>query len=267
MSVQRIPLESLQKIRNHIQAALILPNAENRPKSWADDAPVEDLPEPGLLGDLGALFNMGSTLEEANRSPNNRGKWFISAINPGTALLKLPGLKLKDNIRLVTYLYRFQEQGLGVTWAVPEHQSTTAILEQALVNSDRGRYPHPQGSLEDVMDAVAGDGSPLSFVIATLLRRELRELGTLGQDCNWSKNRLMNSLPANVPWKWLINQPADLSPKIRFFPDGRAAIEFFSYRPSQPITVFQHIDQYGVKSYNATSLDRPIALVRPPISS
>jgi hypothetical protein len=267
MSVQRIPFENLQKIRNHIQAALVIPNAENRPKSWSDDASGQDLPEPGLLGDLGELFNMGSTLEEANRSPNNRGKWFISTINPGAALLKLPGLKLKDNIRLVTYLYRFQEQGLGATWAVPEIHSTTALLEQALAHSDRSRHPQPQGSLEDVMDAMVGDGSPLSFVVATLLCRELRELGMLGQDCNWSKHRLLGTLPATVPWKWLINQPANLSPKIRFFQDGRAAIEFFSCRTSHPITIFQHIDQYAAKSYKATTLDRPIAFVRPPAFS
>ncbi len=260
MSVQKIPLDTVQKIRQHIKSMLVLPDSENNPKSWSNYENLEDLPEPELLGDLGDLFNVGGTIEEASRAPNNRGKWFVSASNPGAALLKLPGLRLAADTRLISYLYRLQDSGIGATWAVPEDCSTTAHLEKALEASDRTRAPQPLGALGDLMDAVEGDRSPASFVVASILRRELREFGALGKACNWSYHHIVSTLPIKVQWQWRIDTPKDLSPKVRIFPDGRAVIEFFTCRTAAPIAIFQHVDQYPANGYKAVSIDRPVAV-------
>jgi hypothetical protein len=262
MSVQKIPLDTVQKLRQHIKTTLVLPDSENNPKSWSTYENLEDLPEPELLGDLGELFNVGGTVEEASRAPNNRGKWFVSSSNPGAALLKLPGLTLKPDLRLISYLYRMQDSGIGATWAVPEALGTTGSLEKALADSDRTRPPQPPGALADVMDAVEGDRSAASFIVASILRRELREFGALGKACNWSYHHIIASLPIKVQWQWRIEQPKDLSPKVRLFSDGRAVIEFFTCRTAAPIAVFQHVDQYPANGYKAVSIDRPVAVAR-----
>ncbi|MGA7935285.1 MAG: hypothetical protein WCA35_17175 [Kovacikia sp.] len=264
MSLQIIPLESLQKIRQFIKNALTLPESENHPRTWASYDEVDELPEPDSLSDLGELFNFGGSAGEVSTfAPNTKGQWFISSINPGVALMKMPGLRLKPNFRLVSYLHRNAEDGVGVTWAVPEMLSTTAQLEKGLANSgDRSHPPHPEGTLSDMMEAIEGDRTPISFVVASVLRRELREFGAIGKSSDWNHHRLINALPGQVQWEWKITEPKDLSPKVRVFPDGKAAIEFFTCRIVAPVAIFQHIDQYSIGSYKAANLDRPVAMIQ-----
>lgn len=260
MSAQKIPLETVQKIRHHIKNALALPESENHPKSPVFNE-LDEPPEPESLSDLGNLFSFGSLLEDATNSPNSQGNWFISVTNPGAALLKLPGLKLSPGWRIVSYLYRTPTDGIGIVWALPEAYSTTSQLEQALVES-RGREcpPRPSAAVSDVMEAVVGDRSPASFMIASILRRELQELGALGRSCSWSHHRLISAPPPQVKWQWRLHPPQDLSPKIRIFPDGKAAIEFFTCRVVAPITLFQHLDRYPLESYRPTTFEREIAI-------
>ncbi|GAP99371.1 hypothetical protein [Leptolyngbya sp. NIES-2104] len=261
MSTQRVPLEALQKIRQHFKTALLVPKAENYPEIYLDR---EEPPAPTSLQDLSSLFHFGGSLEEAFQMPNRQGQWFISTANPGTALMKVPSLKLKPGFRLVSYLYRIGDDGTGATWALPEQFSTTSHLEKALLTAgDRDMPPKPESALADFMDAIDGDHSPMSFVIASLLRCELLEFGKVGRIATWSHHRLLNSLPALPNWQWRAEAPKDYSPKVRVFPDGRVAVEFFSCRTVAPIAVFQHVDHYLVGQYQAKHLDRAIAISQP----
>lgn len=265
MPIQTVSLDSCQKIRQHIASALMVPNAENHPRSLPglhDD----ELPEPDSLGDLGSLFSLGGMPELETYAPNGNGQWFVSSANPGAALMKLPGLKLKPALRLVTYLLRAGTDGMGTVWAVPETLSTTARLQKVLVGGGTVgvaalQIPQPEGALDDVMEALDGDRSPLSFVIASILRRELKEMGALGKSCDWSHHRLINTLPSQRKWQWRVpTPPKDLLPKVIIYPDHQAATEFFTCRVTAPVAIYQHIDQYGAEHYKATSISRAIAI-------
>ncbi|WNZ46505.1 hypothetical protein Q2T42_01475 [Leptolyngbya boryana CZ1] len=261
MSTQRVPLEVLQKIRQHLRSALVVPESENHPNLYNN---MDEPPKPDSLEELGSLFHFGSSLDETLQMPNNQGRWFISATNPGAVLVTLPSIKLKPDFRLVTYLFRLGEDGKGVTWALPESCSTTSHLEKALLTaSGRDNPPQPEGALADCMDAIDGDHSPRSFVIASLLRRELRELGKMGKVADWVHHRLIDALPDSANWQWRTEPPKDFSPKVRVS-EGRAAIEFFTCRVTAPIVIFQHVDQYVVGQYQAKHLDRPLAINRTP---
>lgn len=260
MPIQKISLDSLNKIRQHIKTILTLPESERNPRSPNPLGFDEEPPEPYSLGDLGSLFTLGGTEELESQAPNTRGKWFISAMNPGDALRKLPGVQLKPGFRLVTYLHRTATDGMGVTWAVPETMSTTAQLEQALTKpGDEQTPPKPAAALTDVMEALDGDRAPLSFVIASLLKRELREFGNVGKYCNWSHHRLIETVPAQVQWDWRTQKPQDLSPKVLVYPDQKVAIEFFTCRVTAPVALFQHVDQYPPHQYKGVGADRAIA--------
>lgn len=261
MPIQTVSLDSCQKIRHHIVGALMLPKAENHPRSLpklTDDEP----PEPDSLSDLSSLFSMGGMPELETYAPNCNGQWFISASDPGSVLMKLPGLKLKPTLRLVTYLLRAGEDGMGAVWAVPETLSTTTHLQKALVGGGTGlRIPQPNGALADVMESLEGDRTPMSFVIASILRRELKELGALGKSCDWSHHRLINALPSQRNWQWRVpTTPKNLSPKVLIYPDNRATTEFFTCRITAPVAIYQHIDQYGADHYKANSVSRAIAI-------
>jgi hypothetical protein len=258
MSTQRVPLEALQKIRQYLKAALVLPESENCPLPY-----TKEPPQPDSIEGLGNLFHFGSIAEETAQLPNSQGQWFISTINPGSVFLKLPGLALKPDFRLVSYLYRIGDDGRGTILAIPTSLSTTAHLEKALLASEGSEAPpRPEGVLPDFMSAIAGDGSSMACVIASLLRREFLEFGALGKKADWSHHRLMAALPAQVQWQWRIDPVKDLSPKVHSLSDGRIAIEFFTCRTVAPIAIFQHVDQYSAEDYQAKRLDRAIAIAQ-----
>ncbi|MEB3337523.1 MAG: hypothetical protein VKJ46_08685 [Leptolyngbyaceae bacterium] len=262
MSIQKLPLEAVQKIRQHIKSSLVLPESENHPNSQASDASAGELSDLESLDALGDWFKFASVPEEAANAPNTEGQWFVSTINPGVAITKLPGLSLKPGFRIVTYLNRAPDSGVGSTWVVPEAMSTTAQLEEALQHcGDITQPPHPKGALTDLMEAISGDFSPPSFIVASLLRRELQELGALGKYCKWSHHRLINTVPPQVKWQWRTDIPKDLSPKVRVLENGKTAIEFFTCRVVAPVAIFRHIDQYQPGQYQATSVDQAIAVI------
>lgn len=261
MAVQKVPLEMVQKLQQGIRTLLAVPDFENHPKTPASYTSEDDLPEPQSLSELGSLFNFGGAVAEATYAPNLHGEWFISTINPGTALLKLSNLWLKPEVRLVSYLHREGKDGIGVTWAVPEELSTTAQLERALANQlPVTTPPQPDGALPDLMDAIEGDRSLASFLVASILQRELRELGALGKFCNWQQHRLIQSLPSQVKWQWRTEVAKDLTPKVQIQSNGKAVVEFFTCRVVPPVAIFQHVDQYAADSYRVTSVNRPVAI-------
>ena len=237
MSTQKVSLEALQKIRQYIKKSLVLPESENHPK--ARSLAETDVPEPDSLAGLGDLFHIGDSPEITVQMPNDRGRWFISAAGPGCVLMKLPRLKLKAGIRLVSYLYRLEKDGLSVTWALPEALSTTALLRSRFKDVWRGRNPpKPEGRLADLMDAIEGDRSPMSFVVASILRRELKEFGTLGKTRRWSNHRLIEALPAQVKWQWRAQASKDLSPKVRLLPEGKVCWSFLPVGRRHPLPFF-----------------------------
>lgn len=260
MAIQRFPLASLQKVRRYIQQTLILPDVEQQPKSVQSS---DELPEPESLDELSGLFSFGGSSAMQTFSTVVQDQWFISTVNPGACLLKLPGLKLMPDYRLVSYLYRHENSGVGIVWAVPEELSTTAQLERALVNSKSiTQIPRPEGAMAHFMEALEGDRSPVSFVIASIVRRELQEFGATGDRRNWGLHTLIDQVDPQH-WQWRVDQPQDLSPKVRVLPDGRAAVEFFTYRAGTPKTLYRHLDQYPLGVYKAATLDKALAIAQP----
>lgn len=263
MSIQKFPLEALKKVRQYIQSTLSLANTERQPQTWTGLEDAEDeLPEPESVDDLSGIFEFGGRSEDSP-TPASRGHWFVSTVNPGTALLKLPGLQLKPELRLVSYLYRSDEDGAGLIFAVPEFLSTTAYLEKALHKSNSiSQPPRPEGALPHFMEAIEGDRSAISFLAASIVRREFQEFGGIGKRCHWSHHRFIDAIPPQARCQWRLEQPPkDLAPKARVSPDGQAVVEFFSYRSGSTIVLYRHFDQYVAGQYKPNSVDKAIAIL------
>jgi len=259
MSIQKFPLATVNKIRRYIQNVLVLTDSEQQSQVWAELGETEEPPAPESLDDLSGIFAFGGLAPEEVSIP--QGRWHLSTVNPAATLLKLSGLRLKSEVRWVSYLYRDQQEGRGLVLAVPESLSAIFHLEKSLANSqDISHPPQPEGALAHFMEAIEGDRSPGSFLLASLLHRELQEFGALGQYCNWSKHRLIEVPPPQVNWSWQGEQPKDLSAKVKILPDGQAATEFFTCRVQNPIALYRHLDQFPVKHYKPSSIDKAIAV-------
>ena len=263
MSLHKFPIATIQKVRQHIRSALTLPESEQRLEAWTMIESAEEPPEPESLDELGDLFKFGNPLTEEPSELGEDGRWLISTVNPAAALIKLPGLQLKPGLRLVTYLHRRKTDGISMTWAVPETLGTTAHLEDALAQAgDRLHPPHLEGALAQAMAAIEGDRSPMSFLIASILWRELQEFGALGTDNKWLNHRPIDAAPTQVQWQWQGQPPKDFSPKVKLLDDGQAAVEFFTCRVKPPVVIVRHLDQYPAQSYDVHCSDRAIAVIQ-----
>ncbi|MEL6380924.1 MAG: hypothetical protein AAFQ89_00325 [Cyanobacteria bacterium J06626_18] len=266
MTLQKFSIEAVQKARQHICAQLVLPSSEQQPVKELNLEPAKETPEPSSLDALGNLFRAGGFVDVSTPAPNEEGRWFISTIDPAAAVKKLPGLSIKSGVRLVTYLQRQPEGGLGVTWALPDIMSTTAQLETALETAgDSSTPPRPQGALSHLMESIEGNCTPASFIVASLLMREWRELGRTGINHRWSHHRLIASVPfeqRKQAWQWQAEPPKNLFPKVKVQADRSAVVEFFSCRITSPVAIFRHLDQYPPNSYRPKTQDRAIAVLQ-----
>lgn len=260
MPTQIFPLASIQKVRRYIQNSLLLTESQTLQVVAVPD----DIPEPESIDALSGIFSFGTNSLVDTAATRGRGNWFVSTVNPAAPLLKLPGLKLKSGFRLVSYLYRAPGEGTGIVWAVPETLSTTEQLVAILKSSDGiADVPKPAGALEHFMDAIEGDRSPGSFMIASLLRRELQEFGSLGDRHTWNRHELIAAVPPNISWQWRTEPPENFLPKVRVFDNGQAALEFFTCRRTAPTTIYRHLERYPPHQYHGESLDKPVAVARP----
>jgi len=257
MTIKKYPLSSIQKVRKYLLRALVLPDVEQEER----DDPTEDIPEPESLDDLSGIFTFGGTPLAQNPPAMIQDEWFVSTVNPGACLIKLPGLQIKPEYRLVSYLFRADGNGMGVVWAVPEAFSTMTELERAMAgHATMAQVPKPEKAVDNFMAAIAGDRSHSSFLMASILRRELQEFGALGDRQTWSHHELIDDIPPGN-WNWRTAQPKDLWPKVKLLPNGQAAVEFFSYHRSQPKTLYRHLDQYAADSYLSKSQDNVLAVL------
>lgn len=241
MSIQKVPIAALQKIRIHLQPALKL-----------DLRSIADAPPPDSIAALSDVF------AHSFDSVPTQG-WRLSAIDPGAVFRRLPGLRLQPQYRLVGYLWQDDRGSRGQIWAVPIDRATTAELERAILRTEAAP-PCPAAALPDLMLAVEGDRSPGSFLIAALLRRELQDWGASGAYCNWSDHRLIDRVPIALQQTVGSDRLPNLSPRLRLMPDRRVAVEFFTCRLTSPIQIFRHVDLFGAANYAASSLDREVLL-------
>lgn len=263
MSSQQFSITSLQTIRRSLQQQLVLPACEHDPTVDLE----EDMPEPESLATLSNLFRKGGITHTEGSTPNTNGQWFISTFDASTALKHLPGLMLKPNYCLVTYVYRIKRtktsNGRAVTWAIANQFSTTSNLEAALTTA--GNYkqpPRPEGALSNCMTAIAGNLTAGSFLVASLLQRELQEFGRCGKFRRWHHHRLIGSVPKQRQWQWRMQQPKHLNPTVHSLPNGKVAAEFYTCRVVPPIGIFRHVDRYPANSYVAKASNQAIAAPR-----
>lgn len=261
MATQLIPLDSVRKVQQHIRQVLTLPAIEDSPQQAKSSGLGQKDSPPATLGDLVNMFQGASLAEASEAAPNAEGRWFVSSVNPGDALLQLRGLKVKAGWRLVPYLLRTGDGGVGHVCAVPEDNSSTIMLESALPEDASWHYPpFPPGSMNHTMMALEGDRSSASYMIASIMRREMQAFGAVGKDQQWQHHRLIAAVPQQIQWRWKKGTPTNFAPKVNVLANGEAAVEFFSCRTQKPYAIFRHFDRYTAGTYLPEGKDDVIAV-------
>ncbi len=191
-------------------------------------------------------------------------RWSKSVVDPMKVLAVFESVWIKDGYILRAYQFREDGRGKGVVWAMP---ADAAFPEPYDCQRQRNRYrlpPRPPAALDDEMEAIDGDGSPWSYLCASLLGRELFVFGTLRHGCSWhthtilgqnplkakGRKRESTDLPSSDPtaWIWHEAEPAEWQPQV--WEDGdKVVVTFYSYSGLGRETIHRHRDTFRQGRY------------------
>ena len=112
-----------------------------------------------------------------HRGPSPEG-WFASAYDAKNLIRVFDTLRLNVGFALRAYAFNDGMGGNGIIWAVPVEASLVAPEECSDLTEVWPHPPEPPGAVP-LMQAIEGDGSPWSYLSASILRREAAEFGGL----------------------------------------------------------------------------------------
>jgi hypothetical protein len=124
--------------------------------------------------------------------------WSISPLDPTTVLAPFTSLWLRPGYVLRAYQFKEGGNGNAVVWAVPVDAE---FPDPKLCPRLRGVFlepPKPPGALDDTMAAFEGDGTPWSYLCASLLARELGEFGAMWHGYEWSTHDILEAKPSTT---------------------------------------------------------------------
>jgi hypothetical protein len=233
-------------------------------------------PAPISVAEITELRKKAQELWQPAEGQEEPEGWSKSRIDPTKLVEIFPAMRLRKGHVMRAYLFREDANGNGVVWAMPEgaefpEPQDCPTLEQHLLKA-----PKPSEALDDAMEAIEGDGSPASYLAASLLRRELLEFGAIWHGCNWSTHFILGDdpwkpgtqsedaspmeRPSSKPdqWKWLEPKPTEWSPQVRVEKD-RVTVTFHTYSGLGKEAVFRHTDTYKPGKYRPKTEQKRIA--------
>jgi hypothetical protein len=185
--------------------------------------------------------------------------WSVNTVGPEKVLGVFSALRLKQGFVLRAYQFREGNNGNAFVWALPAEAKLPAPedcprLEEVFLEPAR-----PPSALEDIMDAIEGDGTPWSYLSASMLKRELAEFGAMWHGCDWSTHALLggvlgHSSAENSPfdgpqtpaddWTWLQPPPSQWLPEVQM-KEASAIVTFHTYSGLGQESIFKHTDTYS----------------------
>ena len=160
-------------------------------------------------------------------------------------------LKMREGYVLRAYVFRAQSGGNGVIWAMPEDfkfPEPNACNEKVEGFID---YPKPPGAQDDLMVAVEGDGSPWSYLQASLFGREAFEFGAWWHGCSWSNEEIIEADLGldSREWKWRGQRPTTWEPMVEIAKRS-VRVRFFTYNRLIRESIIRHEDTFNVGRYS-----------------
>ncbi|MEX0641698.1 MAG: hypothetical protein WD468_03305 [Pirellulales bacterium] len=208
--------------------------------------------------------------------------WSIMPMDLDGVLDVFPSLRLKLGYTLVGYLFNRGDGGHGAVYAVP---TGTTLLDpmdwteeqiEAAWGDLHYRPPPPTVALPDVMEAIEGDHSSMSYFEASLLRRELHECGAFWHALRWATEEILGCDPFADPirreemvvegerrermlrryppghtpdWQWSEPKPTAWGPTVQESTSGQVQVTFYTHSTLGQHRITQHRDTYCDGTY------------------
>ncbi len=120
--------------------------------------------------------------------------WSASTYKAKELLRVFKTLWLKTGFALHAYEFRAGSNGNGIIWAVPADAPLLAPDDCPKIEDAWLQPPRPPEAVP-LMQAVEGDGSPWSYLSASILSRETAEFGAVWHGCVWSGQAILSKPP------------------------------------------------------------------------
>jgi hypothetical protein len=222
---------------------------------------------------LDVLRRKASAFQEFDtREPDG---WSVGKLDAKSFVSVFEPLRIKNGVVLRSYVFREGGNGNGVVWALPadaEFPSPDRCPKGKFLPDIHMPVPRPPAAFASVMAQIEGDGSPWSYLAASLLRRELQEYGAMWHGQKWSTHKILDSDPLRdvdreraadadpmmtprgprSEWKWLGKRPDDWRPRVEIAGE-RVTVTFYTYSGWERQRVFSHTDRFSVGNYDAES--------------
>jgi hypothetical protein len=217
--------------------------------------------------------------EQIRRVPEKGPEgWRKSEVDPMRLFEVFTSLWLKEGLVLRAYVYRWGIGGNGIVWAMPQELHFPEPAKCFRVMGKFFYVPKPPGVLNDVMEAIEGNGSLWSYLCASLFAREVSEFGAWWHGSNWNTHVILGNDPWNSSyrskqrsyfegssenpdnWRWIEPKPSEWKPQI--FQDINTEIVtvmFHTFSGLLPEGIYHHRDIYRRDSYCFESDEKIIA--------
>ena len=196
--------------------------------------------------------------------PDQHG-WFASVHDVNDLLRVFDTLWLKAGFTLHAYEYREGSNGNGIIWAVPADAPVVAPADCPRLEDTWLQPPRPPGAVE-LMRAIEGDGSPWSYLSASILSREAAEFAAIWHGCVWSDQMILSKPPRQADghdakltgdapvgnWTWRGAVPRTWKPTYADTGTTRKVV-LHIHHPIGEEQIYRATDTYLAGSYDGTT--------------
>ena len=193
--------------------------------------------------------------------------WIRSRFDATKLVHVFEALSIKAGYMLKAYEYVEESNGNGIIWAVPAMDQEAVLDDFSELTESLFEAPRPAQAVP-LMQAIEGDGSPWSYLSASILGREAAEFGAIWHGCWWSDQTILSKPPRQASdedliddheltgdaplgdWTWHRAEPRVWEPA---FHDKGAVKEvvLHIFDPMGQETVYRTTDTYEAGSFEA----------------
>ncbi len=188
--------------------------------------------------------------------------WSKSGVDPTDLLSVFSSLKMKQGFVLRAYQFRAGSNGNGIIWAMREDSEFPEPAECPALENVALETPKPPGSMDNLMEAIEGDGTAWSYLSASIFAREAWEFGAIWHGCSWREHRILGKEPRNLSprsndeeaargpseWKWVEAKPTEWLPHVSKSSDA-VQVTFYTFSGLEVEGIYRSLDQYTPGRY------------------
>ncbi len=188
--------------------------------------------------------------------------WRKSPVDPMVVLAAFPVLHLSPG--LILRAYHFHDgcgNGNAAVYAVPIDVPFPEPGDCTQYGPGFLSPPIPPGAIGDLMAAIEGDGSPWSYLCASMLAREIGEFGAMWHGCSWSTHRIIGRKLSGLDpdaWVWLAPAPKRWTPSAEIA-GGCTKVTFYTHSALGCERLTRFVDSFQQSAYVFTTAETTLA--------